>query len=70
MVCRPKADILSLVTEAGMSVSPTEFDAAWALAFEADGSADGHVCLDTFFRARQHLLAQTLEIEGLGSLCL
>ncbi|GIL88535.1 hypothetical protein Vretimale_15344 [Volvox reticuliferus] len=80
---RPKEDIRQLVREAGLTLTDDEFDAAWALAADADGaaaaasaaaattnstvataSADAQprACIDTFFRARHHLLAQTLRI--------
>lgn len=62
--------------EAGLALSDADFEAAWALAAEADGGAaaagegggaaegpEGRACVDTFFRARHHLLAQTLQIE-------
>ena len=67
-LCRSKAEVRALADEAGMAASDADFEAAWALASEADGTADGRACLDTFFRARQHLLAQSLVIADLGSL--
>lgn len=69
-----------LVEDAGLTLTDQDFDAAWALAVEADGggaaaaaaAATGgataalaggdRACVDTFFRARHHLLAQTLQI--------
>ncbi|GFR51165.1 hypothetical protein Agub_g13522 [Astrephomene gubernaculifera] len=70
---RPKEEIRQLVDDAGVNMSEEEFDAAWALAADADGAgiaaaaattSDGkpRACIDTFFRARHHLLAQTLQI--------
>ncbi|KAG2450939.1 hypothetical protein HYH02_004212 [Chlamydomonas schloesseri] len=76
---RPKAELRQLVEEAGLALSDADFEAAWALAADADGGAaaaaaaagegagdggsEGRACVDTFFRARHHLLAQTLQIE-------
>lgn len=77
---RPKSDMRQLVEDAGLTLTDQDFDAAWALAVEADGggaaaaaaAATGgataalaggdRACVDTFFRARHHLLAQTLQI--------
>ncbi|GLC45943.1 hypothetical protein PLESTF_000715000 [Pleodorina starrii] len=64
---RPKEEIRQLVREAGLTLGDEEFDAAWGLAADADGAAptaadEPRACIDTFFRARHHLLAQTLRI--------
>ncbi|KXZ53002.1 hypothetical protein GPECTOR_8g371 [Gonium pectorale] len=74
---RPKEDIRQLVNEAGLTLTDAEFDAAWELAAEADGagaaaaageevsagtSGRPRACIDTFFRARHHMLAQTLHV--------
>lgn len=59
--CRSKEEVRDLATEAGMTLADAEFDRLWAMATEADGAGD-RACLDTFFRARQHVLEQTLEV--------
>ncbi|KAG2486271.1 hypothetical protein HYH03_015095 [Edaphochlamys debaryana] len=75
---RPRGELQKLVAEAGLELGEEEFEGAWQLAAEADGvgaaaaaNATGgaggepepRACIDTFFRARHHLLAQTLQIE-------
>lgn len=58
---RPKAEIQELVAEAAIELSSEEFDKLFAMSAEADGETE-LCCLDTFFRARHHVLAQTINV--------
>eukprot|EP00798_Chlamydomonas_sp_ICE-L_P007391 gene7391-517_t len=60
---RFKAEIKDLVADAGIDISDEDFDKVFGMSSEADGEA-GACCLDTFFRARNHVLAQTIRVPG------
>jgi hypothetical protein len=62
MALRSKQEVAELVQEAGIELSEEDFERAFAMAVEAD-SEEGQCCLDTFFRARHHVLAQTLTVQ-------
>ena len=61
---RPRAEVEALMAEAGISLSTEQFEAVFRMALEADGDAE-RCCLDTFFRARHHLLAMSTMGRGM-----
>ncbi len=61
MALRGRPEVKELVVEAGIELSDEDFDKVFSMASEADGEAE-QCCLDTFFRARHHLLAQTIKV--------
>ena len=56
---RNEDEVRSICEEASITLSEDEFQTVFGLACEADGEAD-RCCLDTFFRARHHVLRQLL----------
>ncbi len=61
ILLRPKAEVQALIAEAGITLSGDDFERVFGMATEADGEGEA-CCLDTFFRARHHLLAQTIQV--------
>lgn len=57
MEMRPKDDVQAIVNEADIPLTDDQFDVVFKMASEADGEAN-KCCLDTFFRARHHVLSQ------------
>lgn len=48
-----------------MGLADDQFEVVFGMAAEADGTAGGgQCCLDTFFRARHHVLGQTYSLRG------
>jgi hypothetical protein len=62
MELRPRTEVQEIMAEAGIDLDSADFDRVFAMASEADGEVDA-CCLDTFFRARHHLLAETIKIS-------
>lgn len=58
---RTKEEVQDIVQDAEINLTPDQFDAIFDMAMQADGE-EGKCCLDTFFRARHHVLQQTLEL--------
>jgi len=54
---RTKEDVQGLCEEAEINLPADQFDAIFAMASDADGE-EGKCCMDTFFRARHHVLAR------------
>ena len=61
IMLRPRAEMQALIAEAGIELSQEVFGRVCGRATEADGELEA-CCLDTFFRARHHLLAQTIQV--------
>ena len=62
MELRPRTEVQEIMAEAGIDLDSADFDRVFAMASEADGEVDA-CCLDTFFRARHHLLAETIKVS-------
>ncbi|KAG1679449.1 hypothetical protein FOA52_007741 [Chlamydomonas sp. UWO 241] len=62
MAMRSRVEVRALISDAAVALSDDEFDAVWSMAANADGVGPETACLDTFFRARHHLLAQTISV--------
>ncbi|GAX80864.1 hypothetical protein CEUSTIGMA_g8299.t1 [Chlamydomonas eustigma] len=61
MALRKKAEVQELMVEAGVELGSEDFEKVFDMASKADGE-ESQCCLDTFFRARHHLLAQTIQV--------
>jgi len=48
---RSREEIEGIVEEAGIQLTPEQFEAVFGMSCEADGE-EGRCCLDTWFRAR------------------
>lgn len=62
MALRSKEDIHALMVDAAVALSDEDFARVWEMATSADGEGPERCCLDTFFRARHHVLSQTLQV--------
>eukprot|EP00955_Chlamydomonas_euryale_P063651 358731-Chlamydomonas_euryale.AAC.10 len=62
MAMRSRDEVRALVADAALQLSDEEFERCWGMAAGADGEGPDRACLDTFFRARHHVLSQTLEV--------
>ncbi|MEW5318517.1 MAG: hypothetical protein WDW38_009733 [Sanguina aurantia] len=57
-----RQEMQELVTEAGIDLTGEDFDIVFRFAADADGRGEDRCCLDTFFRARHAVLAQSLAV--------
>lgn len=57
MQLRSAEEVRSIAAEADIRLSEDQFEAVFRIAAQADDE-EGKCCLDTFFRARHHVLSQ------------